>query len=186
MTSRSSKTFECITECIWDGTFERHFQRVVLINHLNGFSFCCCNDAFRLAHSGMYPCSIWFLGKQGQVWAWGQFRFVRTEPSSNSILKSISGRFRVNSIHTRVEKIDTKFYSTFFEIGLYCSYNWICWKVGILKNEKFKANFQAKWVFNRWEISERELSKEKIDKEGIKNAQVKFSHLVLRQNFMLF
>jgi len=41
-------------------------------------------------------------------------------------------------------------------------------------------------VFNRWEISERELSKEKIDKEGIKNAQVKFSHLVLKQNFMLF
>ena len=36
-----------------------------------------------------------------------------------------------------------------------------------------EANFQAKWVFNRWEISERELSKEKIDKEGIKNAQVK-------------
>ena len=38
----------------------------------------------------------------------GQFRFVRTEPSSNSILKSISGRLRVNSIRIGVKNIDTK------------------------------------------------------------------------------
>ena len=154
MTSRSSKTFECITERIWDGTFERHFQRVVLINHLNGVSFWCCNEAFRLAHSEMYPCSIWFSWKQGQVLAWGQFRFVWTEPSSNSIWKSISGRFWVNSIRTWVENIDTKLDSPNLsklssKIVLRSGY---FERVDILEKWVFwKMDFCKKWIF--WKMN---------------------------------
>ena len=150
----SSKTFECITECNSDCTFEKHFKKVIFINQ--GVTIWCSNDAFSLAKSESHHAL-------GQFWAWGQFRFVRTEPSSNSILKSISGRLRVNSIRTWIDNIETELYSPSFFLE-----KWIFWKIVI-----FKTNFQAKWVFNRWEISERELSKEKIDKEGIKNAQVK-------------
>ena len=95
----SSKTFECITECNSDCTFEKHFQKVIFINQ--GVTIWCSNDAFSLAKSESRHAL-------GQFWAWGQFRFVRTEPSSNSILKSISGRLRVNSIRTWIENIDTE------------------------------------------------------------------------------
>ena len=101
----SSKTFEWITECHSDCTFEKHFQKVIFINQ--GVTIWCSNDAFSLAKSESHDAL-------GQFWAWGQFRFVRTEPSSNSILKSISGRLRVNSIRTWIDNIETELYSPSF------------------------------------------------------------------------